>query len=153
MGLPRSLAEGGAWTTTDGAGAAIWYPPGRWKPSAWQTLRQVPGILGALGRRAWLGGQIVARLQDHHPSTPHWYLLYIGVDVDRQGQGIGSSLLQPVLTRCDQQRWPAYLEATDERNRRLYLRQGFVDQQALALPAGGPQVRPMWRDPDPRRTP
>jgi GNAT superfamily N-acetyltransferase len=148
MELPRSLAEGGAWTTTDGAGAAVWYPPGRWKPSAWQTLRQVPGILLALGRHARLGSQIVATLQDHHPSRTHWYLLYVGVDLDRQGQGIGSSLLQPVLALCDQQGLPAYLEATNERNRRLYLRHGFVDQQALPLPAGGPPLRPMWREPD-----
>lgn len=151
--LPRSLAEGGAWITADGAGAAVWYPPGRAEPSAWQTVRQVPGILLALGRQSWLGRRIVTALQDHHPSVPHWYLLYVGVDAGRRGQGIGSALLHPVLTHCDEQGLPAYLEATSERNRRLYLRHGFVDREPLTLPAGGPQVRPMWRDPDLRRGP
>lgn len=150
MELPRSQAEGGAWTTADGAGAAIWYQPGHWKPSLWQTLRQVPGMLRILGRQASLAGRILAQMQEHHPATPHWYLLYVGVQADRRGQGIGSSLLQPVLEACDQQHLPAYLEATNERNRALYLRHGFADRQELELPSGGPALRPMWREPNRR---
>jgi ribosomal protein S18 acetylase RimI-like enzyme len=147
MELPRSEAEGGAWTTADGAGAAVWYPPGRWKASLWQTLRQTPGMLRALGRQAFLGSQLLAAMQEHHPTRPHWYLLYVGVDADRRGQGIGGALLRPVLETCDEQHLPAYLEATNERNRALYRRHGFTDRPELALPAGGPAVRPMWREP------
>jgi GNAT superfamily N-acetyltransferase len=150
MELPRSQAEGGAWTTEDGAGAAVWYPPGRWKASFWQTLRQTPGMLRALGRQASLGSQMLAAIQEHHPATPHWYLSYVGVQAERQGQGIGRALLQPVLEHCDAQRLPAYLEATNERNRALYLRHGFADRPQLELPSGGPPLRPMWREPDER---
>ena len=150
MELPRSQAEGGAWTTADGTGAAVWYPPGRWKPSLWQTLRQTPGMLRVLGRQAALGGRMLAEMQEHHPSAPHWYLLYVGVEPSRRGQGIGSALLQPVLEHCDEQRLPAYLEATNDRNRVLYRRHGFADRDEVVLPAGGPAVLPMWREPGPR---
>jgi len=145
--LPRSLAQGGAWTTSDGSAAAVWYPPGQWKPSVWHTLRQTPGILRALGRQTSLGGQILATMQEHHPRDPHWYLLYLGTEAARQGQGLGTALLQPVLQTCDEQRLPAYLEATDPRNAALYRRHGFRDGEPLPLPADGPVLLPMWREP------
>ena len=148
MELARSQAEGGAWTTVDGAGAAVWHPPGLWKPSLWQSLRQLPGMLRVFGRQAALGRQVLATMQAHHPTSPHWYGLYLAVEAGHQGQGIGSSLMRPVLEHCDQQQLPAYLEATSERNRGLYLRHGFADRQALALPSGGPVLRPMWREPN-----
>jgi hypothetical protein len=52
-----------------------------------------------------------------------------------------------VLEECDRTGTPAYLEASGERNRSLYARHGFVERDPLPLPAGGPTVFPMWRDP------
>ena len=92
---------------------------------------------------------MLAAMQEHHPSQPHWYLLYVGAAAERRGQGIGTALLEPVLQRCDQQGLPAYLEATTDRNRQLYLRHGFADRGELVLTPGGPVVRPMWREPCP----
>lgn len=144
--LPRSLAQGGAWTTTDGAGAAVWYAPG-WKPSLWLTVRQAPAMLRVLGGQASVAGQMLAAMQQHHPETPHWYLLYLAAESGRQGTGIGSALLRPVLEQCDAQRVPAYLEATTEQNRALYRRHGFTDLPELVLTDGGPVTYPMWRKP------
>jgi len=42
---------------------------------------------------------------------------------------------------------PAYLEASTERNRGLYLRHGFADRGGLRLPGDGPRMWPMWREP------
>ena len=42
---------------------------------------------------------------------------------------------------------PAYLEATTDANKRLYLRHGFVELDPLPLPDNGPVLYPMWRDP------
>jgi hypothetical protein len=51
-----------------------------------------------------------------------------------------------MLTRCDDEGMPAYLEATTERNRALYERHGFVALGPLELP-GGPTMQAMWREP------
>jgi hypothetical protein len=56
-------------------------------------------------------------------------------------------LLRAVLDDCDATGVPAYLEATNERNCALYRRHGFVDRDPLPLPAGGPPLYPMWREP------
>lgn len=80
----------------------------------------------------------------HHPQDPHYYLQFMGVHPDRQGTGIGSALLRPVLDRCDLEGVAAYLEA-DERSRLLYAKYGFEAFAEIRLPEG-PSAWPMWRE-------
>jgi hypothetical protein len=61
--------------------------------------------------------------------------------------GFGAALLRPMLERCDADGVPAYLEATSPRNRALYERHGFEVTEELKLPAGGPPIWLMWREP------
>lgn len=144
----RSLAHAGLWTTAEGDAAAVWFPPDHWRPSTRQDLRETPAWLRIGGRQARRFMQLRSALYAHHRELPpHWYLLYIGTRPERQGQGLGSALLQSVLDRCDADRVPAYLEASCERNAVLYRRHGFVDQGTLPLPPGCPPMTPMWRDP------
>jgi GNAT superfamily N-acetyltransferase len=146
--IPRSLRCGGMWTSADGAGAALWYPPGQWRPPLATLFWQALPTTRIFGRHSVVASRTVMMLQRHHPTQPHWYLFYLGTEPGRQGSGIGTSLLQPVLERCDQQGIPAYLEATSERNRALYLRHGFAGRgEPLPLPGNGPPLYPMWRDP------
>lgn len=77
---------------------------------------------------------------------PHYYLFLLGTRPESQGHGLGSSLMAPVLERCDRDRVPAYLEATSERNVPLYLRHGFEVTAEIQIP-GGPKMWPMWRAP------
>ncbi len=144
--VPRSERLGGAWTTDDGAGAAVWYPPAHWRPSRWEELRQAPAAVRVFGRQLSLASGALKAMQAHHPHEPHWYLYYLAAAPGRQGSGIGSALLRPVLRHCDEHGLPAYLEATSERNRALYARHGFVDRDEYALP-NGPPLFPMWREP------
>lgn len=145
--LPRSTSQGGAWTAAQGAAAAIWYPPGQWRPSPVELVRELPGAVRIFGRRLTRAWQVMAAMERGHPSAPHWYLYYLGAEPAHQGQGAGSALLRPVLARCDTDRVGAYLEASTERNRRLYERHGFRLVEELHLPCGGPLLWRMWRDP------
>lgn len=86
-------------------------------------------------------------LEGKHPKAPHYYLLAIGVDPPRQGKGIGSRLMTPILDRCDREGMPAYLESSKERNLALYERHGFRVVEQVELPGGGPPVWLMWREP------
>jgi GNAT superfamily N-acetyltransferase len=145
--LPRSERLGGSWMSADGAGAAIWYPPGTWRPSTWETLRQTPAALRVFGRNIGLASRAQSVMQEHHPKRPHWYLYYLGTEPDRQGTGIGAAVMRPVLDLCDSHRLPAYLEASSPRNRALYQRHGFEEMNPLAIPGNGPTMYPMWREP------
>ena len=145
-----ALPHGEVRTSDDGAGAALWMPPGSTDTSMLDELRLLPRIVRATGRgtRRVLRG--VAAMDAVHPHEPHWYLPLLGVLPSRQGQGIGSALLRPVLERCDAEGVPAYLEATSPRNRELYLRHGFEVRDVITLPDGGPPLWLMWREPEAR---
>jgi GNAT superfamily N-acetyltransferase len=137
------------WITGDGGGAAVWAPPGRWRVPIGLTLREAGRMTRVFGRRLPLGLRALVRLEGHHPKSPdHWYLHYLGVEPRRQGKGLGGSLVAPVLERCDRERVPAYLEASTDRNRVLYERNGFELTAVFDMPGrGGPPIREMWRDP------
>ena len=85
-------------------------------------------------------------MEEKHPSDPHYYLFFLGTRPEWQGRGIGSGLMTPVLETCDREHVPAYLEATSERNKALYLRLGFEVADEIRLP-DGPTMWPMWRAP------
>ena len=90
--------------------------------------------------------EILGLMEEKHPSESHYYLFLLGTRPEWQGRGLGSSLMAPVLETCDRDRVPAYLEATSERNKQLYLRHGFEVTEEIPLP-DGPTMWPMWRSP------
>src|SRR5579871_5139647 len=134
------------WTTSDQAGAAMWAPPGHWRLTNRSLARAIPTVLRGLGRRATTSMQFLAEVDRHHPEAPHWYLGALGTDPPRQGRGIGSALLGPVLERCDRDGTPAYLESSKESNIAFYARHGFVVTGEIRA-AGAPPLYAMWREP------
>lgn len=139
---------GETYITEAGDGAAYWNPPGKRPHGLWNDLSLLPTLLAVSG----LGGarRSIAALslaEKKHPKEPHYYLLAIGVDPERQGQGIGSTLLAPMAERLDREGVPGFLESSKERNIPLYERFGFKVTEPYDLPHGGPRIWPMWRDP------
>jgi ribosomal protein S18 acetylase RimI-like enzyme len=133
--------------TDDGAGAAAWELPGRWKVPVSGQLRLLAPMLRIYRRETPRVLKALAALESGHPEAPHYYLPFAGVLPERQGQGIGTALLRPVLDRCDAERVAAYLEATTPRNRELYARNGFEVTEEFTLGDGSPPLWRMWRAP------
>jgi ribosomal protein S18 acetylase RimI-like enzyme len=144
MALPR----GEVLCSADRAGAAFWFPPGAWQVDVLRQVALFPDFIRMAGWNRWpevLRGSLA--LEAKHPRRPHWYLLALGVDPARQGQGVGSALLRPILERCDRERTAAYLETSNERNVPLYQRHGFALTETWFIPRGGPVQYLMWREP------
>jgi GNAT superfamily N-acetyltransferase len=105
-------------------------------------------MAAVFGRRLPLATWTQLRLERRHPSaTEHWYLHHLGVEPRQQGRGLGGDLLRPMLELCDRQGISSYLESSTDRNRALYERNGFSPKGTLSMPAAGPKLRKMWRDP------
>lgn len=136
------------WTTDDHAGAALWAEPGRWRLGALDTIALGARFLFAFGRRLPAVLEGLELVERAHPETPHYYLAVLGTEPSRQGEGIGSALIEPVLRTCDEDEIGAYLESSKERNIDYYARFGFKVIDEVRLPRG-PSVWPMWRDPRP----
>lgn len=77
---------------------------------------------------------------------PHFYLSLLATDPAQRGLGHGLRLLEDNLREVDAQGAPAYLEASNPANVRLYERHGFRLTGSFDLPADGPTVHTMWRD-------
>lgn len=142
----RHRAHGEVLTTDDHAGAAYWDPPGRWRESWGDLLRSLPILGPAVGPRIPRAMRGLTLIEQAHPREPHWYLAMLGTDPPAQGRGVGSTLMQPILARCDQQGLGSYLESSKEQNIAYYGRFGYTVTGEIELP-DGPTIWPMWREP------
>lgn len=140
------LDEGWIDLSGDAAACALWLsvPAGEHADEGGPAaLREAvdPG-----NERVELIGRLAAGL--HPTERAHAYLWMIGVAPHRQGEGLGTALIEHVLERCDRDGVPAYLEASNARSRALYERLGFtvLHDRVLDLP-DGPRMWPMWREP------
>lgn len=107
-------------------GVAAMVPPGHCQPGLGGKLAMLPilaraGVLHRLPRivrwlRTWA---------NHDPAFPHWHLGPAAVEQSRQGQGVGSQLMQEICERLDHNRGIGYLETDKPDNVRLYRRGGF----------------------------
>jgi GNAT superfamily N-acetyltransferase len=122
-------------------GAALWAAPDRWRTPAAELLRT--RIVTRRMLLVLLGG---LRIEDRHPTDPHYYLAILGVEPAAQGRGLGSALLAPMLERCDAEGVPAYLESSKESNLAFYGRHGFRVTGEVDL-LRGPRLWLMWREP------
>ena len=112
---------GEVYATPNFEGATIWLPPGQTHMTLWRILRARMFVAPLWApwpvlRRLAVSGDHAARLHARCLSGPHWYLSQIGVEPSRQGQGIASRLIRPMLARCDAARLPCYLETENEAN-------------------------------------
>lgn len=139
------LAEGWVDIAEDGAACALWLSV----PADQHGDEDGPGQLREAvdpeNERVELIGRLTAGI--HPAGRAHEYLWMIAVAPGRQGEGLGTALIESVLDRCDREGIPAYLEASSARSRKLYERLGFeLTGRPLDLP-DGPQMWPMWREP------
>lgn len=137
--LPHELS----FVTEDLDAAAIWSPPDAWGMGMREFLHDLPAFLSP---RTPLVLRGMHGIEKRHPKEPHYYLSILGVEPSRQGDGVGTALLGPMLRRCDQEAVGAYLETGTERNVRFYARHGFRVLEEVPLPRG-PSMWLMWRDP------
>jgi GNAT superfamily N-acetyltransferase len=141
------LAQEETYTTDGLVAVAVWERPGEWQLGVGQQLRLLPSMIGIFGRHLPRLLRALLTLEAKHPREPHYYLPFIGVEPDWQGRGLGASVLAPVLARCDEERMPAFLEASTARNRALYERHGFAVTEEFTLGKGAPPQWRMWRLP------
>ncbi len=153
QGLFTSLVEFGlryglVYRSTDGDGAAIWFPPigdERYGPD--EPLADVAADTAewSSGRR----GAALEALAACRPRDPHFYLDAVRVVPSRRRRGMASELLRPALAECDANTIGAYLENSDPANTSFYSLHGFQETAQIVMPEGAPPIVSMWRRPRP----
>jgi GNAT superfamily N-acetyltransferase len=141
-----ALRNGGTvWTTPGHDGAVVELPPGAWEMPQSVTGKDALRWMWAFRARLPRAINVQRAMEKRHIRAPHFYVRTVGVRSARQGQGVGSMLMQATLERADSAGLPTYIEASSERSAALYARLGFLHLGVFELPAGGPPVWPMCR--------
>lgn len=117
-----AFAEKTVWCLGDLSAVAVWIPPG--------TAPDGDAIVDVLTETVAEGKHpdlfaVLEQMDEAHPSFPHWYLPWFGVDPARQGQGLGGELITHCLRLIDRGHLPAYLETPNPRTVGFYERHGF----------------------------
>jgi ribosomal protein S18 acetylase RimI-like enzyme len=135
-------------TAVDGKviAVAVIYPPGTYPVSnldQWKLLIQSIIGNGFYNIKGWL--QWLKEVDHTHPKAPHFYLEYLGVDPEYQGKAYGSSMLQHLVNKADEEQVGVYLENANPRNNPFYQRFGFeviTEKEIIGIPSWF-----MWRPP------
>ncbi len=141
------LPFGGCYTTDGYAGSAIWAPAGKPLLTGLTGIVTMLPVLPFVATNLMTTLRLLSMVEAMHPSEAHWYLASLGTAVERQGTGVGSALMRPVLEHCDAEGIPCYLESSKERNVPFYRRHGFEVVGDARLPGDGPTIWTMWREP------
>ncbi|RUT02797.1 GCN5-like N-acetyltransferase [Dulcicalothrix desertica PCC 7102] len=138
-------------TSKDLKGVAIWIPPGQFPINFVRLLQaglyKLPFKLGWSGFNRWVSLFTLDSYHKSDMSQPHWYLLILGVIPTYQGQGIGSSLLQPILKQADAEKLPCYLETFTTASVRFFQKHGFKVLKTDQLPGNALSFWTMKREP------
>lgn len=123
-------------------GVAAWLPPNAAHTPANLRARMSTAAVSALypstGAKLFAGFGDLAAL---HPSEPHWYLMFVGIEPRLQNGGIGTTLLSAVLDQADSDAVLCYLETPFEETLGFYRRLGF-DTRSESRPFEVPT--PIW---------
>jgi GNAT superfamily N-acetyltransferase len=139
----RAVEHGTAYCADWHSGVALWLPPGI-GPDEEALTALLEATVGERERSAIFA--MFELMGSYHPSEEHWYLPLLGVEASRQGEGYGSALMRAALTRCDEEKRPAYLEATSRQSLPFYERHGFAQLGTIQV-GKSPPVFPMLRRP------
>lgn len=147
--VEHAISAGIVYTTPGRTAAALWIPVGEHGPTV--PVGYLSRLAAATGRWADRFQAFDLAMDRHHPTgRAHHHLALLAVLPDRQGQGIGTELLRAHHADLDRDGMCAYLEASGPDTRRIYLRHGYLlrPNAPIRLP-GGPDMWPMWRQPQP----
>ncbi len=117
-----------AWSMHDDTGRTVGVVlvtrPRTTLPSNVDVVFAMWGLLHIGVRVGWRGATAARIIAEHLPSGPFTYLRTLGVDPELHGCGVGSRLVERVLTTAAAG-IPIYLETAKERNLSFYTRHGF----------------------------
>ena len=153
MILRIGLVHGEVWATPGPiTGIAAWLAPDHSmisqedrETTGWSSVRQVWGSDAISRFEAFLAD--IGEANERASHDPHWYLMWVCVELGHQGQGIGSGLIREVLSQAVEQGVACHLQTYTAHNVAIYERLGFGVSQDMAMPRSGIQRWYMVRPP------
>lgn len=99
--------------------------------SVWLDIKLIFQVIGLNGIQKTMSRE--AQIKKLQPKDKMTYLWFIGVDPDRQHEGIGGKLLKEIIDQANMKSLPVYLETSTLQNLPWYERFGFEIYNKLEL--------------------
>lgn len=148
LALHQTLPGQLVFTPAGGAASGVlaMIPPGAYPPphrlaSFIARPSRRPPLAAPTRHLVRVGLDVLRKMDEAHHSEPHLYVLAVGVDPGRKGQGLGRQLMQHAVAEAERAAVPAYLETTNPVNLGFYARFGFEVCKELTARDGAP---PVW---------
>jgi ribosomal protein S18 acetylase RimI-like enzyme len=126
----QGFAQRSVWGLDDFSAVAVWFKPGT-EPNAERIVAVLSETVSSDKHDDTFA--VLEQMDEAHPTFPHWYLPWLGVEQGQQGRGLGARLLGHCLSIVDESNLPAYLETPNPRTISFYETHGFeVTTQAQA---------------------
>ena len=119
----RAFDQETVWSLGEFCAVALWLPPGTEPDGDAITTVLTESVAPAQHDDMF---SVLEQMDAAHPTHPHWYLPWFGVDAALQGRGLGGALMEYCLGVVDESHFPAYLETPNPRNVSFYERNGFA---------------------------
>lgn len=127
--LAYGMRYGQVWSNDDASAVAIWLNPESGPMKMPRMLRagmwRAPFMLGLDGMGRMSKVMSATEVFHNQVEGPHWYLMTVGTRTARQGQGLGSMLVELGISRADAAGVPCYLETGTDSNIAFYRKRGF----------------------------
>jgi GNAT superfamily N-acetyltransferase len=111
------------WRLGDFDAVAFWFGPGREPDGEAVVQVLVETTPEAVHADSFA---MLEQMAAGHPTEPHWYLPWFGVERALHGRGLGTQLIRHCLDVVDASGLPAYLETPNARTVPFYERTGFA---------------------------
>ncbi|WP_121812971.1 GNAT family N-acetyltransferase [Mucilaginibacter kameinonensis] len=118
--------HGAVYLSDDKKACALVLYPDKKTFSIKATLLDIELVIKAIGiSRAGKAMSRESSIKSNYPKEPIYYLWFLGVMNNDQGQGIGSKLLTDIIKDSQAQQRPIYLETSTTKNIPWYQKFGF----------------------------
>ena len=136
--LTEHAGNGGGrvFETSDGHAVAVWFDRTVEPTEPEDYARRIEKAAGPYAERF---AELDEAFEADHPAQPHWHLAFLAVDPGFQNHGLGSALMEHTHKWLDQNGLPAYLEATNADNQRVYRRHNYANMAPSEIVIGDPQ--------------
>ncbi len=84
-----------------------------------------------------LGLQLIKReqvLNQNHPPKDNCHIWFIGVEKEKQGNGMGTEMIEYIKQKCQEKNLPIFLETSNPHNINFYEKNGFNLYKKMKLP-------------------
>jgi ribosomal protein S18 acetylase RimI-like enzyme len=138
--LNCAMRYGEVYTVPGITGVIFVLPPGHTQISLWENINNgflfTPIVMGFQNyQRSMACEKFVGKTHETNMNArPHYYLWGLAVDPAHQQSGVGSALMQTILSKADAEQMPIYLETHAEKNVAYYERKGFHLASTAMIP-------------------